>query len=59
MDAGEETAIDPYAAESPDEFFACLVEAWHSDAALVEDAMPAVAALLQRLFRPAAGTAAI
>jgi Mlc titration factor MtfA (ptsG expression regulator) len=59
VDAGEETAIDPYAAESPDEFFACLVEAWYSDAALVEDAMPAVAALLQQLFRPAAGTAAI
>jgi len=59
VDAGEETAIDPYAAESPDEFFACLVEAWYSDATLVEDAMPAVAALLQQLFRPAAGTAAI
>lgn len=54
VDAGEETAIDPYAAESPDEFFACLVEAWYSDAALVRAQMPAIADLLQRLFRPAA-----
>ncbi len=59
VDAGEETGIDPYAAESPDEFFACLVEAWYSNAALVEAEMPAVAGLLQRLFRPAPGAAAI
>lgn len=59
VDAGKETAIDPYAAESPDEFFACLVEAWYSNAPLVETEMPAVADLLQRLFRPTPGTAAI
>lgn len=59
VDTGEETGIDPYAAESPDEFFACLVEAWYSNAALVEAEMPAVASLLQRLFRPAPGAAAI
>lgn len=59
VDAGNETGIDPYAAESPDEFFACLVEAWYSNAHLVEAEMPAIASLLQRLFRPAAGTAAI
>ncbi|GMV28094.1 MAG: hypothetical protein AMXMBFR59_02190 [Rhodanobacteraceae bacterium] len=59
VDAGEDTAIDPYAAESPDEFFACLVEAWYSDAALVEAQMPAVAALLKRLFRPGATATAI
>jgi MtfA peptidase len=59
VDAGEETLIDPYAAESPDEFFACLVEAWFSDPGLVEQAMPAIAALLQRLFRPRTATTAI
>lgn len=52
VDAGADTAIDPYAAESPDEFFACLVEAWFSNPELVASAMPAVATLLQRLFRP-------
>lgn len=57
VDAGEETAVDPYAAESPDEFFACLVEAWFSNPGLVDAAMPAVAALLQRLFRPAGAPA--
>lgn len=56
VDADEETLIDPYAAESPDEFFACLTEAWFSNPALVAEAMPAVAGLLQRLFRPAAAT---
>jgi MtfA peptidase len=59
VDAGVDTAIDPYAAESPDEFFACLVEAWYSDATLVETEMPAVAGLLQRLFRPASTATAI
>lgn len=57
VDAGQDTAIDPYAAESPDEFFACLTEAWFSNAALVEAEMPAVAQLLQRLFRPGAAAA--
>lgn len=59
VDAGTDTAIDPYAAESADEFFACLVEAWYSDAALVEAQMPAVAGLLRRLFRPVADATAI
>ncbi|MBL8299920.1 MAG: zinc-dependent peptidase [Rhodanobacteraceae bacterium] len=59
VDAGVETAIDPYAAESPDEFFACLVEAWHSAPTQVETEMPAVAALLQRLFRPDPSATAI
>ncbi|HSX58702.1 MAG TPA: M90 family metallopeptidase [Tahibacter sp.] len=59
VDAEQETAIDPYAAESPDEFFACLVEAWYSDEALVAREMPAIAGLLQRLFRPDAATTAI
>lgn len=57
VDADKETAIDPYAAESPDEFFACVTEAWFSNTRLVEDAMPEVARLLQRLFRPGAAVA--
>jgi len=54
VDAGRITAIDEYAAESADEFFACLCETWYSDPATVCRAMPSIAALLQRLFVPEA-----
>ncbi|MEO8671244.1 MAG: M90 family metallopeptidase [Tahibacter sp.] len=50
VEAGLATEIDPYAAESPDEFFACLCEAWYSDPARVCRAMPRIAALLERFF---------
>ncbi|MBN8481926.1 MAG: zinc-dependent peptidase [Xanthomonadales bacterium] len=50
VDAGEETAIDPYAAEAPDEFFAVISETWFSYATIVHDEMPAVAKLLQRFY---------
>ncbi|MDY0021726.1 zinc-dependent peptidase [Arenimonas caeni] len=50
VDAGEETAIDPYAAEAPEEFFAVASEYHFSDPALLASEMPAVAAHLRRLY---------
>jgi Mlc titration factor MtfA (ptsG expression regulator) len=53
---GHEGPIDPYAAESVDEFFAVLSELHFSDPATLRRAEPAVAALLARFYGPAAGT---
>lgn len=50
VDAGEETPIDPYAAEAPEEFFAVASEYHFSDPALLASEMPAVAAHLRRLY---------
>ena len=50
VDAGRETAIDPYAAESPEEFFAVCTEHHFSDASTLREAMPDVAAHLQRFY---------
>ena len=50
VDAGEETPIDPYAAEAPEEFFAVASEYHFSDPALLAREMPAVAAHLRRLY---------
>lgn len=50
LDAGRETAIDEYAAESPEEFFAVCSEYHFSDAPRLRSAMPAVAAHLQRFY---------
>ena len=50
VDAGEDTPIDPYAAEAPEEFFAVASEYHFSDPALLADQMPAVAAHLRRLY---------
>ena len=50
VDAGRETAIDPYAAEAPEEFFAVCTEYHFSDAATLRNALPAVAAHLQRFY---------
>ena len=50
VDAGRETAIDPYAAESPEEFFAVCTEHHFSDAATLRAAMPEVAAHLQKFY---------
>ncbi len=52
VDRGRETFIDPYAAESADEYFACVSELHFSDPAGLARAEPAVAALLARFYGP-------
>ena len=52
VDAGAETAIDPYAAEAPEEFFAVATEYHFSAPALLEEEMPEVAAHLARFYGP-------
>ena len=53
VDAGHTPAIDAYAAESPEEFFAVCSELHFSDAASLRLALPKVAAHLQRFYGPA------
>lgn len=48
----ESPAIDPYAAESPEEFFAVASEYHFSDPAVLEHAMPAVATHLRQFYGP-------
>jgi Mlc titration factor MtfA (ptsG expression regulator) len=50
VDAGDDTAIDDYAAEDPDEFFAVTSEYHFTAPALLAREMPAVAAHLQRFY---------
>lgn len=50
VDAGGETAIDCYAAEAPEEFFAVATEYHFSDPAALRRAMPKIAAHLRRLY---------
>lgn len=50
IDAGRESAIDDYAAESPEEFFAVCTEYHFSDPRRLRDAMPEVAAHLVRFY---------
>ena len=50
VDAGSEPAIDPYAAESPEEFFAVCSEYHFSDPATLRGTLPAVAAHLERFY---------
>jgi Mlc titration factor MtfA (ptsG expression regulator) len=52
VDAGDDTTIDPYAAESPEEFFAVCSEYHFSDPAALRDVSPGVAAHLQRFYGP-------
>ena len=52
LESGREAAIDPYAAQSPEEFFAVASEYHFSDAATLRAAMPAVAAHLERFYGP-------
>ena len=52
VDLGRETAIDPYAAEAPDEFFAVLSEYHFSDPHTLRAAMPAARALRASSFSP-------
>jgi Mlc titration factor MtfA (ptsG expression regulator) len=51
VDAGEETAIDPYAAESPAEFFAVLSEVFFAEPVLLLREYPEVYALFRRYYR--------
>src|SRR5690606_2497766 len=48
VDAGGEVAIDPYAAEAPEEFFAVCSEYHFSQPALLRDGFPQVAAHFER-----------
>jgi len=48
---GEETAIDPYAAEDPAEFFAVLSEVFFADPALLHGEYPSVYQLLRMFYR--------
>jgi len=50
VERGRETWIDPYAAESADEYFAVVSELHFSDAAGLAKSAPAVAALLARFY---------
>jgi Mlc titration factor MtfA (ptsG expression regulator) len=50
IDAGEESAIDAYAAEAPEEFFAVTSEYHFSAPATLAREMPAVAAHLRRFY---------
>jgi len=52
VDRGRETFIDPYAAESADEYFAVVSELYFSDRAGLARAAPAVAALVARFYGP-------
>ncbi len=55
VERGRDTLIDPYAAESVDEFFAVVSELHFSDPATLRRAAPAIAALLERFYGPPAG----
>nr|WP_281369231.1 M90 family metallopeptidase [Lysobacter penaei] len=52
VDGGRESAIDPYASESPEEFFAVASEYHFSAPGLLQAELPTVAAHLQRLYGP-------
>jgi Mlc titration factor MtfA (ptsG expression regulator) len=58
VDRGRETFVDPYAAESADEYFACVSELHFSDPEGLARAEPAVAALLARFYGPRGETPA-
>ena len=52
VDAGRDTGIDAYAAESPEEFFAVCSEYHFSDPHALRRALPQVASHLQRFYGP-------
>jgi MtfA peptidase len=58
VERGDETAIDPYGAESPAEFFAVLSEVFFADPTLLVHEYPSVYAQFSRFYRqdPAART---
>ena len=51
VDAGEDTAIDPYATETPGEFFAVLSEVFFADPWLLRDEYPDVYREFARFYR--------
>ena len=51
VDAGEDTPLDPYGAESPAEFFAVVSEAFFETPALLVGEYPAVYAQLRAFYR--------
>jgi Mlc titration factor MtfA (ptsG expression regulator) len=51
VEGGEETGIDPYAAENPGEFFAVLSEVFFADPGLLLEAYPAVYDQFRRFYR--------
>jgi Mlc titration factor MtfA (ptsG expression regulator) len=51
VDAQEDTLIDPYASESPGEFFAVLSEVFFELPDVLQDEYPAVYAQLRRFYR--------
>jgi Mlc titration factor MtfA (ptsG expression regulator) len=53
VDGGRRVAIDDYAAESPEEFFAVCSEYHFSDPRTLRRAMPEVAGHLERFYGPA------
>ena len=52
VDAGHDVAINPYAAEAPEEFFAVCSEYHFSDPHTLRDAFPRVAAHFERFYGP-------
>lgn len=52
VDAGDTMAIDPYAAEAPEEFFAVCSEYHFSAPSLLREALPDVARQLARFYGP-------
>lgn len=55
VEEGDDVAIDDYAAESPEEFFAVATEYHHSAPDILSGAMPDVARLLADYYGPAPG----
>jgi Mlc titration factor MtfA (ptsG expression regulator) len=51
VDAGEDTAIDPYAAEHPAEFFAVVSEVFFAAPVMLREEYPKVYEQLARLYR--------
>ena len=52
VDESGDTALDPYASESPEEFFAVCTEYHFSDPVLLQLELPVVASHLERLYGP-------
>jgi len=55
VDEGEDTALDPYGAETPAEFFAVMSEAFFETPELLQAEYPAVAEQLRRFYRQSPG----
>ena len=51
VDAGDDTALDPYGAGAPEEFYAVASESFFVDPLAMQAEHPALYALLARLYR--------